>query len=27
LLVFTKDSIFYEFLNHVLALKNKFKKS
>ncbi|TVW46234.1 lipopolysaccharide biosynthesis protein, partial [Streptococcus pneumoniae] len=27
LLVITKDSIFYEFLNHVLALKNKFKKS
>ena len=27
LLVFTKDSIFYEFLNHVLALKNKFKRS
>ena len=27
LLVFTKDSIFYEFLNHVLALKNRFKRS
>lgn len=27
LLIWTKDSIFYEFLGHLIALKNRFKKS